>query len=359
MSKKEATQKGVSSEATELNEETNPVERIISEGDKRREEIAANAHRVREEAIAEAAAREGNEGEVLAEPAANEVTPTKEETPLETVQAQEETPPEPTPTPSPSNVVKIIVDGKEMEVPEDKIRDAGIRTLQKESAADQRLADASQIVHNAEREAARIISEAQQAVQEPSQLDVSGANEEELDSAVDRAIDAVFDGDRESAKAELRKLGVRRQQTTQSPQISADDVALQVENNLEMKQAQRDFVKDFPDIVASPRMVELANAETVKIRQEHPEWTPRMVIMEAGNRIQGEINTFRGDNKATENQQDLGAPSITGKADEEKLESKKTVTTPPVAHVRRQPVPEKKPKTRSEIIAEMRNTRAA
>lgn len=50
----------------------------------------------------------------------------------------------------------IVVDGQTVQVPADRIREAGIRTLQKESAADKRLAEATQTLARAKEYLARV-----------------------------------------------------------------------------------------------------------------------------------------------------------------------------------------------------------
>lgn len=66
-------------------------------------------------------------------------------------------------TPKPK-VVTIVVDGQQIEVEESKIIEAGKRTLQKESAADRRLAEANEYLKRAKAQASR--DPAQEAHQE-------------------------------------------------------------------------------------------------------------------------------------------------------------------------------------------------
>ncbi len=74
------------------------------------------------------------------------VEPTAEEAPEST--APEQTAESQTPAPE-DDLIAIVVDGQEVKVKRDQLIDAGRRTLQKESAADRRLQDATETLNRA------------------------------------------------------------------------------------------------------------------------------------------------------------------------------------------------------------------
>jgi len=117
----------------------------------------------------------------------------------------------------------LVVDGEEQKVPLSKIVDAGRRTLQKESAADKKLEEATRLVKEAreirevaEREAKDKV--APESTEDPPEEDVS-------DEQYTAAIEAIQMGDTEEGTKALKQLlrGRRSASTT-----STDKVALEV-----------------------------------------------------------------------------------------------------------------------------------
>lgn len=76
------------------------------------------------------------------------VEPAAEETPGDTTPEQEAAAESQTPAPE-DDLIAIVVDGQEVKVKRDQLIDAGRRTLQKESAADRRLQDATETLNRA------------------------------------------------------------------------------------------------------------------------------------------------------------------------------------------------------------------
>lgn len=112
--------------------------------------------------------------------------PEKKETPEETKETPEpekkETTAEPEEEPPTEETVKLVVDGEEKEVPLSQVVDAGTRTLQKESAADKRL-----------EEATKLLKEAKVTVraQPPQTEDVDPEKTETIEEEVQPDFDAV------------------------------------------------------------------------------------------------------------------------------------------------------------------------
>lgn len=120
----------------------------------------------------------------------------------------------------------LTVDGQEQKVKKDKIYDAGKRTLQKEAAADKRLAEASDIKRQAEAEAARIIAEAKPLETGPSPSESPDVN---------KIAQAIVDGDVDEVAEVLKPLTVGR---SESPTpISEDKIAAIVTDVTAMNEA--------------------------------------------------------------------------------------------------------------------------
>ena len=134
---KDATQMGVSeAEEAQLpaqNPEEDPRLQMV-------EGIAERARQAREEEFGYT--KEDDEDEV------------PEDEP-DTQEDSEEEEPEHEPEEPKEQYVKIVVDGEEREVPLSQIVDAGRRTLQKESAADRRLEEATRLLNEIGRASCR------------------------------------------------------------------------------------------------------------------------------------------------------------------------------------------------------------
>lgn len=127
-------------------------------------------------------------------------------------------------------MVQIVVDGRPLEVPEDKIIEAGKRTLQKESAADRRLQEAAE----KERRAQALLEQAQRASgSDPAQSYAPSQDAQQ------------------------------HQQNTQPATQAFTPEALDsfLEQKLYMRDAQKaaaKFEKDFPEIASDPYLRNIA-----------------------------------------------------------------------------------------------------
>lgn len=152
----------------------------------------------------------------------------------------------------PKKLYKVKVDGQEMEVPGQKIIDAGFRTFQKETAADYRLSVATNLLQEAERRAAAV----PQRKEEPEQ---QGPNESDI------AKDIQF-GTPEQAAAAIKVLqsrGLNQDQVTrfvmqQSRQAARDE--------LNFQDALKTFKAEYPDLIANDYLKRLVFSEEARYR---------------------------------------------------------------------------------------------
>lgn len=286
--------------------------------------------------------RDGYVEEESIDPPAEDLDPVLED-PAEDPEPEElELEPEPE-----VEMVTIKVDGQSREVPLSEIRDAGVRTLQKESAADKRLAEATEI----QRQASEMLRQAQTPVLLPTPS--APADAEELKAAAKKFSDAIFSGEEDATQAAIEDvMKLQQVATPQTPSVSAEEISSMVQATVQQEESRRElasaqlaFAKDFPDIDSDPDLKELANIKTIAIQQEHPEWTPGQVISKAGEEVMSKIKSTN----TPDNSEVL----------ESRRQRKRSATPPPSAAARAPQPKEQKPPTRKDVVAEMQSRRAA
>ena len=119
--------------------------------------------------------------------------------------------------------VKIKVDGKEQEVEKDKIYEAGIRTLQKETAADKRLEEATAKSKKAD----ELLSQLQEKITQLPQ----GAAESEAQQSTDvELLDKIRYGDEAEAKTAMEELLTRQKATYEEKTNQVEQRVQHIEN---------------------------------------------------------------------------------------------------------------------------------
>lgn len=217
---------------------------------------------------------------------------------------------EPDPVPEPvSDDETIVVDGREQKVAKEKIYEAGRRALQKESAADKRL-----------EEATRLFKEAQ------------------------RQIDALKTGPSQDGQFS----GSEAPSSDAQPAPQLPDIDSLLEQKLYMRDAQsaaKRFQQEYADVVTNPIFATwVAVQEDERIKQAMADGLPLGDPWEAYS---------QHGLKAREQMQKLtGAP-----AQSDKLDRKRETTVIKGAAVRAPAPVEDKPETHADIIAAMRKSR--
>lgn len=261
-------------------------------------------HATRESMMEEIAARAANvpADEPIAEVEDEPVAEVASEEPEQQADEPEATAEEPAP-----RMVQIVVHGQTIEVAEDKIIEAGKRTLQKESAADKRLQEAERI----RRDALALMDRARGVAQvEPSQ-------------------DAPL--------------------TEAQPATRDDPAALDVllEQKLYMRDAQKaanNFRKEFADIAGDPYLMQIA-ANLEQERLDH--------AAAIGEPFGDPEEAYRKHGESIRKWLKERAPAVatTPTTDRQALaERKRTITTVPAATARARPSAPARPQTVSEII---------
>jgi len=247
--------------------------------------------------------------------------------------------------------VTVKIDGVETQVKRDKILDAGVRTFQKESAADKRLQEASvqlkklqQFEHEL-RQREEALATALPSKDEPKQS--------ETDQQVYRkTAEALYSGDEEAAAEALRALLEGREQakpaTPAAPQVDQEalvqEVVRQTRYTMSVENARESFASEFTEILADPVLARLANEESAALLETNPDFTPRQNLMEAGTRVRKWVEAHGGEHHTP-------AP------ESKKTERKRALKPVKAAGGKTPGEPEVKPKTGSDIVAEMRKQR--
>lgn len=217
-------------------------------------------------------------------------------------------------------LVKIKVDGEEKEVPKDKVLDAGIRALQKESSADKRL-----------EEATRLLREIQQKYEQPQKQQ---APSQEWDDAT--VVYALEHGTEEQKAYAVSLLRGRDKAT---PEAIMQQTTQHVLNTVDFKQASEWFASEYKDVVSDPYLLQLASIQEDKLRAEG-DTRPRKELYKA---IGDSLRKWKG------------GPNITSM--EEKKERKSTIVNLPSASVKQSAPETQKAKSTADVIEEMRKRR--
>lgn len=253
------------------------------------------------------------------------------------------------------DLVTIVVDGEERQVPRDQVYQQGIRALQKESAADKRLAEAAERMKAATEYERRV----QQQVEAQLRTKVREENEgeplskkqdEAIQAKARKIIDKILDGDEDEAAAALAEAMSGRGNST--PAIDqntlAQEVTQRVQRDLDVQAGVAAMKEKYPHIEKDIQLWNMADQETAKVQQEHPGWKPSQVILEAAKRVDEWVKGVGGGGQPSS---DTPAPS--GKAERKRTMEK--IRTAASAKVPSEP--EKRPPSRSDVVANMRKQR--
>jgi hypothetical protein len=184
---------------------------------------------------------------------------------------QPEPEPEPTrkaaPEPEPEQeMVKLIVDGEEREVPLSDVLDAGTKTLQKQSTADKRLQEATELLKRA-RQAPPQPSARPDAEKRPEQEQAPVMSDEDIASIVSSI---QYGSQEEGVEATKRLLNAVRQPGQATRTVTPEDV----ERIVTYRDIRTRFETSFKDIAKDPRLYAEADRKVSELiaNGEPDEW---------------------------------------------------------------------------------------
>ncbi len=223
--------------------------------------------------------------------------------------------------------VKIRVYGQDREVPVEEAIQAGIATLQKDAAADQRLAGAAEKERQLEARARELQgieenlrrgldSQGQPIVPQPPTQGASRNREEQMKAVTDAAAavrTAVFEGDQDATQAALLKFHeasaaasgsgntdlpaiIKSVTTAVRADLARDQRDAEARASVDAaerdrQEANRVFKVEFPDLLADKDSMAMAKGLATRLAAD-PEWAPKghaAIAREVGRRLKAKI----------------------------------------------------------------------
>lgn len=253
------------------------------------------------------------------------------------------------------DLVTIVVDGVEKQVPRDQVYEHGIRALQKESAADKRLAEAAEKMKAATEYERRVQQQVESQLRTQQKKDNDGEplskkQDEEIRAKARKIIDKILDGNEDEAAAALAEAMSGRGNSTPSidQNTLAKEVAQKVQRDMDAQAGIAALNEQYAHIAQDTQLWNMADQETLKVQAEHPDWKPSKVILEAAKRVDSWVKSVGGGQTKSSD-----TPAPTGKQERKRTTEK--LRTAASAKVPAEP--EKRPPTRSEVVANMRKRR--
>lgn len=254
-------------------------------------------------------------------------------------------------------IIDLKVDGEIIPMAKSEVDSrGGIAEVQKTLAAEKRLKEASiykkqmeqaaqqqrqreEVLRKKELELeARIKAMEEKAIAEP---------EENEDEIVNKFVQSVYSGDEDEAKQSMLSImkSLKRGSVAKdTPQINEGDILNRALFEVEKRNGQREFTEKYPHLKQDPFLFDKTNYETVQLMREHPDWSPRDVIIEAASRIDAWYKTQVKPEGAT--------------ALAEKRQAKQNIETISSAQTRKQANVGYRKQTKDDIFEMYRKTRA-
>lgn len=241
------------------------------------------------------------------------------------------------------NLVKVVLDGEEKELPLSEV----VKGFQKDSVASRRLEEAAQRQKELDEKEANLL-----ALEEQLKLQTAVEEEEEGDDLTSAIENLIENADAEQTALAIRK-EVERALKKATPTASQSEIDKAVETKLAEEEAKREkeridsehktanesFAKNYPEVVADPDLLAAANRRYYAKVNEGKSISQAMD--EAGKETLDWLNGQRGTRRDT------------------LRERKQQITSLPMTGARSvsQQDEDNKPQSKSDIIAEMRRQR--
>ncbi len=235
---------------------------------------------------------EGNITSAAPKPIEEQVPPEPAAEPIEQEASHDaalETAPTESEEPAKEEYKTLIVNGKEQLVPVSKILDTGIRALQKDFAADEKLAKASQLQRELEERLARFDRTPQGAEQVQGQQPQNAQPSDE-DAALARAIQFGTEEEAKRAIAAVRNSGRG---------MNPADMRLFVERALEQKTAEQWVKSEYGHIFSKPKLTQLFMLEETNRRKAGDMTPTKELYKNIAQEIETEFQLQRAEAIAT------------------------------------------------------------
>lgn len=219
-------------------------------------------------------------------------------------------------------LVKVKVDGEEMELPLSDV----VKSYQKDATASRRLQEASRLLQIAEEKASSIAQNANQEKNTDSDPDGSPAvGKEQKLGQIKEALSKLYEGDDEGAAQALLDL---MDSGAKATQVNIDPAAItaQVKQQLAVESAYAQVQSDYPELFSNTERGVVLGRETYsRMQQKEQSGVPRnLALQEAAEEVAGLFGVQKAGRQQAEPQRT---------ARDEKLERKAKLDNPGAANV--------------------------
>lgn len=276
----------------------------------------------------------------------------------------------------PDALVTVKINGKERQVSQSKVDAAGgLDVYQKRLAAEDKLQEVSLEKKAIEAQKSKLQREAeefkrwqqqqiQRLAQEKQTLAANAGNatgqpqqgikpDTALKDLVRKHREALFDGDDDRAD-ELMVQIQRYGAGPKPPPINEREIEhrtyqriqqrlAQEQAHRDLAKAQQDFSSQYGDIVGDDRLFQMADQETIRLKNQNPSWSDRQVIMQAGENVRQWRDQMMG----------VDSRSVSG----DKTQAKRGMSSARAASGRSPSRPQPRPSTPSEYVESLRASR--
>lgn len=256
---------------------------------------------------------------------------------------------------SDDEIVDLKVDGEIVQMPKKEVDSmGGLSEAQKHLSAEKRLHQAS--IERKKIEQANIeYRQREQALKQREEelekrlrsLEVKNKEPEvNEDEIVNRFVQSVYSGDEDEAKESLRDILKKMKSPVpkETPQFNEKDLLNKALFEVEKRNGQREFSEKFAHLKNDPFLFEKTNHRTAELLSQHPDWSPRDIIIEAAQEVDQWYKDKIGDK---------GVDTL-----QERKASKQKIEPIQSAQTRKKQEPEYKKKTKDDIIEMYRKSRA-
>ena len=195
--------------------------------------------------------------------------------------------------------LKTVVDGKIVMVPLDQAR----TQLQKQQSADARLAQAAARQKELDARERQIKATEANLMARAAQPVSTPVDDASFDTEATELVRSLVSDP--EAKAAQKLAGVLKKIRAATPQIDVSAITAHAvhvaKEEIAVESYQRALVsgaeafkKSYPDIAADPDLYNFADRKTTAIAEEHPEWEPAQVMLEAGKQTRDWVAKLSG-----------------------------------------------------------------
>ena len=243
-----------------------------------------------------------------------------------------------------SGLVDLKVDGEIIQKTAEEVEAAGgINAYQMTLAADKRFKEAAAEKATLATMRADLQRKEQELLQQQTEIKEPVKLSEEK---VDELFANIYSGDEEKAKESFMSVmsGLQNQPQHQAPQVvNKQEIVNETVYKLDQDRGVEQFTKEYHHLDSDPKLRDMVNEATIRIKKATPNKKPSVIIIEAAKEIDSWVNSFSPD---TENLL------------EEQVVKKKSLNPIKTAKTRMKQDVGYKPKTQAEIFADQKANRS-